>query len=69
MKYVRAYGVIGVVSALIVPFVLYINIATAYNHYDPPEQLLDYAKLDRTLREKGAFTMVLSRRSQLPGNL
>ncbi|WP_297322358.1 glycosyltransferase family 39 protein [uncultured Bartonella sp.] len=69
LKYVRAYGVIGAVTALIVPFVLYINIATAYNRYDPPEQLLDYAKLDRTLREKGAFTMVLSRRPQLPGNL
>lgn len=69
LKYVRAYGISGAAAALIVPFVLYINIATAYNRFDPPEQLLDYAKLDKTLRAKGTFDTVLSRRPQLPGNL
>lgn len=68
-KYVRAFGVAGAVCALVVPVVLYINIDTAYNRFDPPEQLLDYKKLDQTLRAEGPFVMVIARRPQLPGNL
>lgn len=69
LKYVRAYGLISACVALIVPFVLYINIATAYNHSNPPEQLLDYTKLYKVLHKDGAFVMVLGQRPQLPGNL
>ncbi|MHC5306991.1 glycosyltransferase family 39 protein [Bartonella sp. LJL80] len=68
-KYVRAYGVVGACAGLIVPFALYINIATTFNRADPPEQLLDYASLENALRQQGPFEMILSRRPQLPGNL
>ena len=69
LKYVRAFGLIGAIAALVVPFILYINIATAYNRFDPPEQLFDYKKLDRALRTEGPFKMVFARHPQLPGNL
>lgn len=69
LKYVRAFGVSGAVCALIVPFVLYLNIATAYNRITPPEQLLDYAKLNKVLHKEGPFVMVLGQKPQLPGNL
>ncbi|AQT47668.1 ArnT family glycosyltransferase [Bartonella choladocola] len=69
LKYVRAFGVIGAIAGLVVPFVLYLNIATAYNRFAPPEQLFDYKTLDRTLRAEGPFVMVFARHPQLPGNL
>ncbi|MBH9983013.1 glycosyltransferase family 39 protein [Bartonella sp. B10834G6] len=69
LKYVRAFGIAGAIAALVVPFVLYLNIATAYNRFDPPEQLFDYSKLDRQLRAAGPFSMVFARHPQLPGNL
>lgn len=69
LKYVRAYGQVGACAAIVVPFVLYFNIATAYNPLNPPVQLLDYAKLDHALRAEGPFVMMLGHRPQLLGNL
>ncbi|WP_245256517.1 ArnT family glycosyltransferase [Bartonella tamiae] len=67
--FVRIYGIIGVCAALIVPFVLYINIATTYYRDKPAEQLLDYSTLYRSLTAHGSFDMILGYRPQLPGNL
>lgn len=68
-KVVKAYGCLGVIFALLVPIVLYFNIATIYNPAKPPQQLLNYKNLQLALQNEGPFSLALADTPQILGNL
>jgi len=65
----KAFGISGLVAALLVPAVLYINLRAGFDKDKLPGQNLDYQALERVLKERGPVATVLSSYPFIPGNL